>query len=157
VWHLPGTRISRRRIRASGVTAPGIAAALVAELDDAALDTLAERLAPRLARRLPVAAPEPDGWLDTKGAASYLGITTNALYKLTAARAIPFEQDGPGCKCWFKRSDLDAWRRCERIRPSEICAPQPLPNRFQTVESPWVVEGLAHTKTPPERGFSKSG
>jgi 2-iminoacetate synthase ThiH len=73
-----------------------LAAALLAELDDAALDALAELLAPRLAARLPAAAPEPNDWLDAKRAAAYLGITTNALHKLTAARAIPFKHDGPG-------------------------------------------------------------
>lgn len=86
-----------------------LAAALVASLDDAALDWLAERLAPRILARVP--RQEPDGWLDTKQAAEYLGITPNALHKLTAARAIPFEQEGPGCKCWFKRADLDGYRR----------------------------------------------
>jgi hypothetical protein len=40
----------------------------------------------------------------------HLGITTNGLHKLTASRSIPFEQDGPNCRCWFKRSELDAWR-----------------------------------------------
>lgn len=55
-------------------------------------------------------APSEDGWLDAKHAAQYLGLTTSGLHKLTAARLIPFEQDGPGCRCWFKRSELDAWR-----------------------------------------------
>jgi hypothetical protein len=52
-----------------------------------------------------------DGWLDAAGAARYLGIPKTALHKLTAARAIPFEQEGAGCKLYFKRLDLDAWRR----------------------------------------------
>jgi excisionase family DNA binding protein len=58
----------------------------------------------------PPAAPQQDGWLDAKRAAEYLGITTSGLYKLTAGRMIPFEQDGPGCRCWFRRTELDAWR-----------------------------------------------
>jgi excisionase family DNA binding protein len=85
-----------------------LAAALIAQLDDHALADLAARLAPFLPQ------PEPadqDRWLTTRQAAEYLGITPNALHKLTAARAIPFEQDGPGAKCWFRRSELDAWRR----------------------------------------------
>jgi hypothetical protein len=54
----------------------------------------------------------PSGaWLDTAGAAEYLGMPKTALHKLTAARGIPFEQEGPGCKLYFKRSDLDIWRR----------------------------------------------
>jgi excisionase family DNA binding protein len=55
---------------------------------------------------------EPSGaWLDTAGAAEYLGMPKTTLHKLTAARGIPFEQEGPGCKLYFKRSDLDTWRR----------------------------------------------
>ncbi len=53
-----------------------LAAALVAELDDDALDLLAERLAPRLEARL---GGQPDGevgrWLTPTGAARYLGLT----------------------------------------------------------------------------------
>jgi hypothetical protein len=93
-----------------------LAAALLAELDDAALDALAGLLAPRLADRLGARAADQDEWLDAKRAAAYLGITTNALHKLTAARSVPFEQVGPGCKLWLKRSELDAWRRGERNR-----------------------------------------
>jgi excisionase family DNA binding protein len=79
-------------------------------LDELGPDDLAE-LAQRLAPYLPTApAPAPDRWLSTQDAADYLGITANALHKLTARRAIPFEQEKPGAKCWFRRADLDAWR-----------------------------------------------
>jgi excisionase family DNA binding protein len=91
--------------------------ALLQELDDRALDALADRLAPRLTERLRVAALSVDGWLDARAAAAYLGITLNALHKMTAARRIPFEQHGPGAKCYFKRSQLDAWRRREWRQP----------------------------------------
>ena len=90
---------------------PDLAAALVASLDDPALDALADLLAPKLEARLKPAQAGEDGWLDAKRAAAYLGLSVNALHKLTAERAIPFEQEGPGCKVWFKRSELDAWRR----------------------------------------------
>jgi excisionase family DNA binding protein len=88
-----------------------LASALIAHLDDHALSELAERLAPFLPQR---SAPDADRWLSTREAAEYLGITANALHKLTAARAIPFEQDGPGARCWFRRDELDAWRRGDR-------------------------------------------
>jgi hypothetical protein len=55
-----------------------------------------------------------DRWLSTKDAAAYLGLTPNALHKLTAARAVPFEQEASGGKCWFLRSALDQWRRGQR-------------------------------------------
>ena len=77
--------------------------------DPAAAAELADLLAPSLRLRLDPVQPD-DGWLDTKRAAEYLGLTTSGLHKLTAGRRIPFEQDGPGCRCWFKRCELDAWR-----------------------------------------------
>jgi excisionase family DNA binding protein len=91
-----------------GAGARCLATALLDSLDETTLETLAERLGPYLPRDESEA--RPDDWLDTKGAAVYLGLTPNALRKLTSARQIPFEQDGPGCKCYFKRSELDAWR-----------------------------------------------
>jgi hypothetical protein len=96
-------------------SSPTLVDVLLAELDDGALDVLAERLAPRLASRLMPAQPEADRWLDSQAAASYLGITKNALHKHTSARTIPFEQDSPGGKLWFKPCELDAWRRGERF------------------------------------------
>ena len=89
-----------------------LAAALLEALDDDALDRLAERLAPRLAGSLAAGTgPEPDRWLTTREAAGYIGRSPNGLHKLTAARAIPCSQDGPGARCYFRRSDLDAWMR----------------------------------------------
>ena len=73
----------------------------------------AELLASRLAHRLMPAGASPDGWLDAKQAATYLGLSVHTLHKLTASQALPFEQDGPGCKCWFKASEPDAWRSGE--------------------------------------------
>lgn len=52
-----------------------------------------------------------DGWMNSREAAAYLGLTLPALHRHTAARAIPFAQDTPGGKCWFHPADLDEWRR----------------------------------------------
>jgi excisionase family DNA binding protein len=82
--------------------------ALLADLDNEDLRELAERLAPYLPTPKP---SDDDRWLTTREAAEYIAKSVDALHKLTAARAIPFEQDGPGARCYFKRSDLDAWRR----------------------------------------------
>jgi excisionase family DNA binding protein len=85
-----------------------LARALLDDLGPDDLRELAARLEPYF---LPPTVPAEDGWLTTAQAASYLGMSISALHKLTAARLIPFEQSGPGAKCYFRRSDLDEWRR----------------------------------------------
>ncbi len=95
-WRIP---------RAShGQSNPAIA--LIEALDDGACALLAERLGPYLRS----GSSPPDEWLDANAAADYLSLPRSTLHKLTAERAIPFAQDGPGCKLYFKRSALDAWR-----------------------------------------------
>ena len=79
--------------------------------DDGGLRRLAELLMPYL--RVPMAASE-DRWMNSREAAEYAGTTLRALHKAMAAREIHFEQDAPGGKAWFKRADIDAWRRGER-------------------------------------------
>lgn len=93
------------------MSAPGSELATLvidAARSDAALAAdLAAVLRPHLQHEQPAAT----GWMTTREAAVYLGLTVAALHRLTAARAIPFEQDAPNGKCWFNRADLDAWRR----------------------------------------------
>ena len=61
-------------------------------------------------------------WLDARSAAEYLGIHRDTLRKLAAQRAIPNHQDGPGCKHYFLRDELDEWRCC--ARPTASAAAQ---------------------------------
>lgn len=82
----------------------------VSGLLDEFIFQLAERVAARIAVQVPDPADNHGEWLDSRHAAEYLGIHRDTLRKLAAERAIPSEQDGPGCKLWFRRSDLDAWR-----------------------------------------------
>jgi excisionase family DNA binding protein len=80
-------------------------------LDDDAFDRLADAIAARVAGRIGrLEQNGDDGWLTTKEAATYLGISVAALHRYTAARQIPFEQATPRGKCFFRRSELDAWR-----------------------------------------------
>lgn len=85
----------------------GLSAALIGHL----AEQLAERIAVALVKRLGVDEREGDDWLDSRHAAEYLGVHRDTLRKLAAERAIPSEQDGRGCKLYFRRSDLDVWRR----------------------------------------------
>jgi excisionase family DNA binding protein len=80
--------------------------ALLEELDDEALDVLAERLRPRL-----TAQPSPeDGWL--RGAAAiarYVDCPRSRIYALVSAGRIPVERDGSNLIA--RRSELDGWIR----------------------------------------------
>jgi excisionase family DNA binding protein len=84
--------------------------AFIASASDEQIARLAERLAPLILRLQPVAA-HPDEWLDTAGAAEYLGVHRDTINKLAVEGKLPSEQDAPGCKRWFQRGELDDWRR----------------------------------------------
>lgn len=81
---------------------------------DALLDALADRIAVRVAARLAPTTAGPAGaedpWLDTAAAAEHVGMHRDTLRKLAAQGRIPYEQEAPGCKLYFRRSDLDRLR-----------------------------------------------
>jgi hypothetical protein len=80
--------------------------ALLRELDDAALDELADRVAQRLSRQ----SARADGWLrGAKKIAAYIDAPESRVYALTSAGRIPIERDGSNLVA--RRADLDAWIR----------------------------------------------
>jgi hypothetical protein len=89
-------------------------AVVVLGADERALRRLAELLAPYMPAPAPVATADQDRWMNSREAAEYAGTTRYALQKAMGAREVHFEQDAPGGKAWFKRADIDAWRRGER-------------------------------------------
>jgi excisionase family DNA binding protein len=88
-----------------------------AQLDDDDVERIAAAVADLVIERLRDPST-PDEWMTTQDASVYLGITTNALHKLTAARQIPFSQENPGGKLFFRREDLDAWRASQAHGPA---------------------------------------
>jgi excisionase family DNA binding protein len=83
-----------------------LARLVIDDLDDDDLARLAARIAPLLAPP----AEDDRPWMDSHKAAAYLGVSLDALHKLTAARKVPCHQTCPGAKLYFRRSELDAWR-----------------------------------------------
>jgi excisionase family DNA binding protein len=81
---------------------------LLDELEPDELGELARRLAPLMPRPEPVAR---DGWLNSRQAAEYLGISLDSLHQLTARREIPFEQHVSGGRLYFDPAAVDNWRR----------------------------------------------
>lgn len=84
-------------------------------LIDHALGRLADRVVDRLMERTEARrSNDATTWLDARSAAEYLGLHRDTLRKLAARRAIPTHQDGPGCKLYFRRDELNEWRRSAR-------------------------------------------
>jgi excisionase family DNA binding protein len=48
--------------------------------------------------------------MDAHEAAAYLGMHRDTVRKLATQRSIPVHQDGPRCKLYIRRDELDAWR-----------------------------------------------
>jgi excisionase family DNA binding protein len=99
------------------------AAATAGDSDRALVDEILDRLAnlvvDRLMERTQAQSREHgSAWLDARSAAQYLGVHRDTLRKLAAQRAIPTHQDGPGRKLYFRRDELDEWRRSSRPMPA---------------------------------------
>jgi excisionase family DNA binding protein len=77
------------------------------------LQALAERTAELVVAQLPSTARVESPWLDFEGAMTYLGFSRDRLYKLTAARAIPFRKKRDGQGLLFHREELDRWVEAE--------------------------------------------
>lgn len=84
-----------------------------AQLDDADVELIARRVAELL--RQQDGQKSEDRWMTSVQAAEHLGISLHALRHLVARRAIPYVQDRPGAKMFFKASQLDAWRAQQTI------------------------------------------
>ncbi len=83
------------------------------------VQTLAERVATLLNERIDAQQPQSP-WLDFDAALAYLGFSRDRLYKLTAARAIPFRKKRDGQGLLFHRGELDRW--LEQEYPPTGCA-----------------------------------
>lgn len=77
-----------------------------------ALAALAERAAElalaRLAQHEGRCSDWPE-WMSVETAARYLDASEERVRKLKDRREIPYYQEGPGCRVFFRRSELDDW------------------------------------------------
>jgi hypothetical protein len=89
---------------------------------DHLLGRLADLVADRLVERTAANASDQTGeWMDARGAAQYLG-HRDTLRKLAAQCVIPTHQDGPRCKLYFRRDELDDWRRSDPPKRSRTAS-----------------------------------
>jgi hypothetical protein len=82
---------------------------LLEALEDAtARQEVVAALLPELRAALAAEVPAQGGWLNSRGAAAYLGMAFDSFKKVQ--HLVPSEQDTPGGRRYYRRSDLDAWR-----------------------------------------------
>ena len=86
---------------------------LTVTLPEELLEAAAERVVELLLERLPAGPAAASPWLDFDAALAYLGFSRDRLYKLTAARAIPFRKKRDGQGLLFHRGELDRWLKQE--------------------------------------------
>ena len=96
-----------------------VQAQLTLSLPDELLQALAERIVEVLQEQTGALPTTESPWLDFRSTMSYLGFSRNKLYKLTAARAIPFRKKQDGQGLLFHRDELNRW--LEREYPSTGC------------------------------------
>jgi excisionase family DNA binding protein len=77
-------------------------------LDPDTVEALAEAIVVRVEAL--ASRGEEDGWMTSAEAARYLAVPISTLRKWTAAAVVPFAQDVPGGRCYFRRPELDRWR-----------------------------------------------
>jgi excisionase family DNA binding protein len=97
---LTDRRSAVETVRTGIAAAPNEAGTLI----DAVIDRLADHLVTAVLARLGPDEDHKDEWLDSREAAEYLGFHRDTVRRLAAAHAIPAEQDGRGCRLFFRRS-----------------------------------------------------
>jgi excisionase family DNA binding protein len=89
------------------------------EVIDALAHRLADAVTERVAERITV-QPTLSPWLTFEQARAHLGFSRDALYKLSAARAIPVRKKHDGQGLRFHRDELDAWMETQYPRVDRL-------------------------------------
>ena len=88
-------------------------ATITLQVSDELLERLATSLAPLLRPDYGVSYSVGDDggspWMTVRDAAAYLACSRHALYRLTAAKAIPYRKRQAGQGLLFNRDELDRW------------------------------------------------
>jgi excisionase family DNA binding protein len=82
------------------------------------VEAIAKRVAELTREQIREACAPESPWLGFGTAASYLGFSRDKLYKLTAAKAIPFRKKRDGQGLLFHRDELDQWLESRYPRES---------------------------------------
>jgi excisionase family DNA binding protein len=90
--------------------------AVLPELIGALANRVASLVSEQISQQLHTDERPVSPWLTVDQACAYLGFSRDSLYKLTAARAIPFRKKQGGQGLRFHRDELDAWMESQYPR-----------------------------------------
>jgi excisionase family DNA binding protein len=113
-----GQLLASRHPTASGGTHLGFP--IPNELIDALAERIAGRVRDQLAQQLTTQQQQVSPWLTVDQTCAYLSFSRDALYKLTAARAIPFRKKEGGQGLRFHRHELDTWMATQYPRVDRL-------------------------------------
>jgi excisionase family DNA binding protein len=71
------------------------------------VEAIAERAAQIVVERLRAEHQRWPEWMSVESAAMYLDVSPERVRKLQANGLLPFHQEGPGCRVFFRRAELD--------------------------------------------------
>lgn len=84
-------------------------------LQEADVEAIAQRVANLLGDGQ--AGDAQDRWMTSDEAATHLKVSPHTLRDLIARRAVPYSQERPGARLYFRSSDLDRWRADQGREP----------------------------------------
>ena len=116
--HQPAT-LAPPRLPANPPAAPtrtGAVEPIALSISAVLVEQIAERVADLLRTQTQQQPELSSPWLDLDDACAYLRLSKDALYKLTAARAIPCRKKVSGQGLRFRRDELDSWMETQYPR-----------------------------------------
>lgn len=84
-------------------------------LHESDIEAIAQRVANLLDGEQTAGAE--DRWMTSDEAATHLGVSPHTLRDLIARRTVPYCQERPGARLYFRASDLDRWRADQGREP----------------------------------------
>jgi excisionase family DNA binding protein len=116
--HQPAT-LAQQRLIADPPAAPTRAGAvepIALNISAVLVEQIAVRVADLLRTQTQPQSELASPWLDLDDACAYLRLSRDALYKLTAAHAIPCRKKAGGQGLRFHRDELDGWMEAQYPR-----------------------------------------
>jgi excisionase family DNA binding protein len=117
---------------------------LALAIPDDAVAEIVERVAALVVERMQVESHSWPEWMSVETAARYLDVSPERLRKLQARRQLPYHQEGPGCRVFFRQKELDA-AMSEHLQSERGDRDLTVSNRFSARPKPPLIRDWGPT------------